>query len=191
MSDVERPAPGRRPTASILARALPGTAREVEQFVAAGGWDQPPHLFALVPTHLLLESRPALVSQLDAGSTLTPVAQEPLPEGERSLESIEWPETVAGCALVREIVVLPPEAEEELGGLPEDPEEARRAVVDHPGRQEARLVAAVLRNGTGACLLRVRGAGGVPPGEDADEDQLIERNDLAPNLIRALLATLR
>ncbi len=185
MSEAERPA-SRRPTASVLARALPGTAREVEQFVAAGGWDQPPQLFALVPTQLLLESEPGLSDQLDAESTLTPVAQETLPDGEQSLESIEWPEAVVGCALVREIVVLPPEAEEELGGLPDDPDEARQAVADHPGRQEARLVAAVLRNGTGACLLRVRGPGGDAP----DGDPLIERNDLAPNLVRALLATL-
>lgn len=184
MSEAERPA-SRRPTAGVLARALPGTAREVEQFVATGGWDQPAQLFALVPTQLLLESQPGLAGQLDVESTLTPVAQEVLPEGEQSLDSIEWPEAVAGCAFVREIVVLPPEAEEEVGGLPEDPDEARRAVADHPAKQEARLVAAVLRNGAGTCVLRVRGVG------SPDEDPMIERSDLAPNLIRALLATLR
>lgn len=189
MSEPERPSGSgrRRPTASVLARALPGSVREVEQFVANGGWDQPPQLFALVPTQLLLDSQPALAEHLDADSTLTPVAQEAPPDGDESLGAIEWPETVVGCALAREIVVLSPEAEAELGGLPEDPDEAQRAVAEHPDRQEARLVAGVLRNGTGTCVLRMRGTGESPD----DDDVVIERRDLAPNLVRALLATLR
>lgn len=106
------------------------------------------------------------------------------------LFALEWPEGVAGCALAQEIVVLPPGAQEGLGErpgeLPADTEWARRAAAAHPDRQEGRLVAAVLREGVGACVLRVRGE---PGSEDAPE-QVIEHAELAPNLLRALLATL-
>ncbi len=168
-----------------LARALPGTAREVEEFVAAAGWDQSPQLFALVPTRTLLADQPQLAGQVDTASPLTPVAQEALPEGEldTALAGIEWPEAVAGCALAQEIVVLPPDAEEALGELPDAPEEARRVVGEHPQRREARLIAAVLREGVGACVIRLRNEDGT--------DEVVEHPDLAPNLLRALLATMR
>jgi len=137
----------------VLADA--GLVAEVEEFVAAAGWDQPPQLFALVTTVTLLASQPELAEQLDARAPLTPVAQDALPEGELdvALAGIEWPHTVAGCALAQEIVVLPPEAEAGLGELPNDPVQARRAAAGHPQRREGRLVAAVLRDGASACVL--------------------------------------
>jgi hypothetical protein len=182
---ADTPTPGGEPVPEdSLARALPGTAREVEQFVGAAGWDQSPQLFALVHTRTLLADQPQLAQQVDTASLLTPVAQEALPEGEldTALAGIEWPSAVAGCALAQEIVVLPPEAEEGLGGLPDDAEEARRIAVEHPQRREARLVAAVLREGVGACVMRLRAEDG--------SGELVEHPDLAPNLLRALLATL-
>ncbi|MGH3622899.1 MAG: hypothetical protein ACRDQ5_14050, partial [Sciscionella sp.] len=45
---------------------LPQVAREVEEFVAAAGWQQPPQLFALVSTGDLLAQQPELADQLDA-----------------------------------------------------------------------------------------------------------------------------
>jgi hypothetical protein len=167
--------------------ALEATAREVEEFVAAAGWDQQPQLFALVATATLLASQPELAGQLD--TELTPVAQEALPGGEldAALASIEWPEAVAGCALVQEIVVLPPAAQAGLGELPDDPAQARRAAAGHPQRREGRLVAAVLRDGVGACVLRLR----AESGDDQGHDELVEDPQLAPNLLRALLETLR
>lgn len=178
-----------QPYLSELSRALPATAREVEEFVAAAGWDQQPQLFALVPTPALLAKQPDLAGQLDAEAALTPVAQESLPEGEldTALAGIEWPESVAGCALAQEIVVLPPEAEAGLGELADDPVQARRAAAEHPQRREGRLVAAVLREGVGACVLRLRSATG---GEE-EQEELLEDPQLAPNLLRALLDTLR
>ncbi|MGH3906336.1 MAG: PPA1309 family protein [Pseudonocardiaceae bacterium] len=178
-----------QPYLSDFSRALPATAREVEEFVAAAGWDQQPQLFALVPTPTLLASQPDLASQLDSEAALTPVAQESLPEGEldAALAGIEWPEAVAGCALAQEIVVLPPDAEAAgLGELPDDPVQARRAAADHPQRREGRLVAAVLREGVGACVLRLRASSG-----SDEQEELLEDPQLAPNLLRALLATLR
>lgn len=169
--------------------ALEATAREVEEFVAAAGWDQQPQLFALVATPTLLASQPELATQLDTDAELTPVAQEALPSGEldATLAGIEWPEAVAGCALVQEIVVLPPAAQAGLGELPDDPTEARRAAAGHPQRREGRLVAAVLRDGVGACVLRLR----AESEDDLGHDELVADPQLAPNLLRALLETLR
>jgi hypothetical protein len=178
-----------QPYPPALSEFLPAAAREIEEFVAAAGWDQQPQLFALVATATLLASQPELADQLDTQTPLTPVAQDTLPEGEldAALAGIEWPESVAGCALVQEIVVLPPEAEAGLGELPEDPAQARRAASGHPQRREGRLVAAVLRDGGGACVLRLR----ADSGDDEGCEDLVEDPQLTPNLLRALRATLR
>jgi hypothetical protein len=185
MSDPATPA---RPSPSSA--ALPQVIREVEDFAATGGWDQPPQLFALVATADLLARQPELHDQVDTASSLTPVAQEPL-AGEDladTLAGIVWPETVSGCALVQEIVVLPPDAEAELGvastGQDADAERMRRIAMEHPQRREARLVAGVLRDGSAACVLRVRGDRDSP-------DEIVEHPELAPNLVDALKETLR
>jgi len=163
-------------------------AREVEEFVAAGGWDQPPQLFALVPTTALLREQPELADQLDETSPLTPVAQEALPEGDlaEALGRIAWPDAVAGCALAQEIIVLPPSAEAGLPDADVDVDRLRQAAADHPDRTEARIVAAVLRDGQAACVLRLRGhqASAQPA------DEIVEHPELAPNLVDALRTTL-
>ena len=178
-----------QPSQSALSQALPATAREIEDFVAAAGWDQQPQLFALVATMTLLAGQPELADQLDAQTPLTPVAQDALPEGELdvALAGLEWPDSVAGCALAQEIVVLPPEAEAGLADLPDDPAQARRVAAGHPQRREGRLVAAVLRDGVGACVLRLRADSAT--GQGCEE--VVEDPQLAPNLLQALLATLR
>jgi hypothetical protein len=172
---------------------LPQVIREVEEFAATAGWDQPPQLFALVTTADLLAKHPDLGGQVDPGSPLTPVAQEPLADGDlaEALAGIAWPGTVAGCALVQEIVVLPPDAEAELHGEstpeqidPVDTERMRRIAAEHPKRREARLVAGVLRDGAAACVLRLRG-------DVEHPDEIVEHPELAPNLVDALRATLR
>ncbi|WP_007023807.1 PPA1309 family protein [Saccharomonospora iraqiensis] len=208
MSDSEERAGSARVAAS---------AREVEEFVASGGWNQPTRLFALVATAEILRQQPELAAQLDPDSEFTPVAQEDLPEGDlaEALGRIAWPDLVQGCALAQEIVVLPPEAESELpdvGGSgaagtdgrdpdEEDLERLRRAAADHPSRTEARLVAAVLRDGEASCVMRLRGvqppaqAPSDGPVDGADRasvegtDEIVEHPDLAPNLVQALRAT--
>jgi len=172
------------------APGVAAVAREVEEFVAAGGWDQAPQLFALVPTADLLREQPELAGQLDAASPLTPVAQESLPEGDlaEALGHIAWPEAVVGCALAQEIIVLPPSAEETLPADTLDVDRLRRAAADYPERTEARLVAAVVRDGPGACVMRLRGYTKPEDGEPVDE--IVEHPDLAPNLLEALRATL-
>lgn len=169
--------------------AIANAAREVEEFVASAGWDQPPQLFALVATDELLSKQPELADQLDPSCALTPIAQESLPDADlgETLAGIAWPETVAGCAVSQEIIVLPPDAEAEVSSP--DAERLRRAAANHPQRTEARLVAAVLRDGGRACVLRLRGT--APEGGDAEAyEEVIEHPDLAPNLLNALEETL-
>jgi hypothetical protein len=173
--------------------ALPTAAREVEDFLSESGWDQPPQLFALVPTAQLLQAEPGLATRLAVAEGLTPVAQDPLTDEDvaEKLAEICWPEGVTGCALAQEIVVLPPAAEAELdqavassSGSPDDLDRvAVRVAQRHPDRRDARLVVAVLRAGGYCCLLRVRGTGDQP-------DELVEHPDLAPNMVNALLRTL-
>jgi hypothetical protein len=185
MSDPAIPA---RPSPSSA--SLPQVVREVEDFAATAGWDQPPQLFALVATKDLLARQPELGDQLDAESSWTPVAQEPLPDEDigEALAGIVWPETVSGCALVQEIVVLPPDAEADLDAAATgpDPDAARmrKIAMEHPRRREARLVAGVLRDGSAACVLRVRG-------DEDSPDEIVEHPELAPNLVDALRETLR
>ncbi|MFP3671162.1 hypothetical protein SB717_39460, partial [Priestia sp. SIMBA_032] len=69
-------------------------------------------------------------------SELTLIEQEPLPvspesgmaELEHVLATTSWPSEVEGCALVQEIIVLPPEAQHDLdeavGPLVSDPDSA-------------------------------------------------------------------
>jgi hypothetical protein len=166
---------------------LRDTLVEIERHVAGRGWDQPPQLFALARTADLLASEPEFAATLGLAAdglpegALTPVEQDPLPEGplDESLRQIGWPTEVAGCALVQEVVVLPPDVE---AALPERTDVVTWAA-QHPDRREARLAVAVLRDGSRSCAVRLRATGG-------DEDALLVGDDLVPNLAEALLATL-
>lgn len=160
---------------------LESTAAEIEAHVRGSGWDRPPVLFALVRAGQFVAEEPETAARLGlgggSGDALTPIEQEDLPEGplDETLAQIGWPDSVAGCALSQEIVMLPPGVQD---GLADDARAAK-----HPQRREARLVVAVLRDGTSAAVLRLRGAQG-------SEDDLLTGPDLAPNLVEALLATL-
>jgi hypothetical protein len=171
---------------------LETVAAEIEAYVGQAGWDLAPALFALVPTRVLAAD-PAAAAVLGevaardpdeiSADSLTPVAQDELPDGplDEVLARIGWPEEVLGCALSQEIVLLPPSAEVDLNGLAADA--AAGAALDHPDRREARLVVAVLRDGRSASILRLRGTAGT------EEDDLLTGPDLAPNLVAALSAT--
>ena len=172
---------------------LAAAVAEVEEFVGTAGWDAAPGMFALVRTADLMAAQPELAAALADSGVFTPIAQEVLPAGDLSvaLSTISWPEEVAGCVLVQEIVVLPPSA---VATRAEGVEPGARATREgndveitaeeaaaHPDRAEARLAAGVLRDGKGgACLLRVRGK---------DDTDPLRGGDLAPNLLRALHAT--
>lgn len=156
-------------------------ALEVEAHVAAEGWDQPPRLFALVPTADLIAHEPALAGQLSGEpGSITPVEQEldHSRELEDLLTEIEWPDSVIGCAAVIERIMLPPGAE---AALPDDPEALVAAAAAHPDRQEVRLVAAVVRDGQAHSAVRAR---------HPLDAELLEGPDLVPGLIEHLRGTL-
>ncbi len=155
-------------------------ALEIEAHVGDGGWDQPPRLFALVLTSQLLEAQPELTDQLGAPDSYTPIEQE-LPPGrevEELLTEIGWPGEVDGCAVVMERLTLPTQAEADL---PDDPAAAAEYAAAHPDRQEMRIVAAVLRDGTEHAVVRPR----VP-----QDSPLIEGPGLLPGLVAAMRETL-
>lgn len=170
---------------------LDRTVRELERHVARSGWDGPVRVFALVRTRTAMAADPGLRGQLPpevvAGADadfdhITSVEQEDLPTGdslEEILGQISWPATVDGAAVVVERFVVPPEAER---GLPDDPDAALRTLLEHPDRQDVRLAAGVLRDGTTACAVRTRAH---------DEDFAVGTGSgLAPGLVSALRGTL-
>lgn len=165
---------------------LESATADIEAFVGSSGWDRRPTLFALVHASRLAAERsgppPDRSGPPSDDDALAPVEQEPLPDAplDEALAQISWPDTVEGCALSQEILVLPPSAE---ANLPEGTD-SLAAVANHPDRREARLVVGVLRDGACAAVLRLRGRDGQP------DSELLIGPDLAPNLAEALLATL-
>jgi hypothetical protein len=167
--------------------ALAAAVLEIEGHIAAGGWDQPARLYALVETARLVEHEPGLSAALgldeaSAQGSLTPVEQDQLAPDvplESVLESISWPPEVAGCAAVVERLVLPPDADEQI---PEDRVSAEEFAREHPDRQEVRIVAGATRAGATYCALRLRAH---------DEDQsVVGGADLVPGLLELLAGTL-
>ena len=179
------------------------TVREVEAHVAEGGWDQPLRLFALVETADLLAREPGLAETLglvapDAPGHLTPVEQDDLGTGpiDDLLARIAWPDAVLGCALVHEVVTLPPGVE---AAMPVDVRDVAAWASSHPARQEVRMAVGVLRDGSRACALRVRGRAPLAAVPDSPvalqepaplgPDEVLIGSDLAPGLAAALLTT--
>ena len=67
--------------------------------------------------------------------------------------------------------------------LPENPDEATKALAAHPDRKDVRLLVAVLRDGESTCLLRQR--------DHDTDDKVASGPDIAPGLVQALSATLQ
>jgi hypothetical protein len=173
--------------------ALAAALAEVDLHLAAGGWDQPPRLYALVKTADLVRTEPVLAQSLGLPSAteipddenLTPVEQEALPSGQsldESLAGIGWPDEVLGCALAHEVLALPPSAEAEIPDA-DDTDPVTWAAA-HPKRREVRMLVGVLRDGSRASILRVRATTNDEP------DDVVRGDELAPRLADALAATL-
>ncbi|CAM3085475.1 PPA1309 family protein [Actinomyces slackii] len=176
------------PRLAALARAVVDT----EEHVAAGGWDAPARVFALVRTRAALEADPDLADLLDEDTVraaahdaelLTVVEQEDLPGGELEdlLAQLAWPHTVDGVALSVERIMLPPAAQEEAIALP-DAHQRLAFLAEHPDRQDIRMVVGVLRSGEAWCALRSHS-------HDSPSD-VYQGADLVPGLIEALASTL-
>lgn len=158
---------------------------ELEQENAKKGWDQPPALYALVPTKDLLQledlapgARTDLQETWDGSdSHLAAVLQAALQEDnvEEFLPRIVWPDSVSGAALSVERIIVPPEVENEA---PEDPDEALEYISNHPARTDVRLTIAVNREGESWCLIRTK---------TFDDDTTVASGDqLVPSLVEAL-----
>ena len=91
-------------------QALNKAMTEAVDFVHAEGWDAPPTLFALVPTHLLIDELVSLNSA-NPSSPLTLIVQE-LPDNIRPgtqelaeyVSRLAWPAEVEGVILAQEII---------------------------------------------------------------------------------------
>ncbi|WP_026328177.1 MULTISPECIES: PPA1309 family protein [Streptomyces] len=175
----------------LAATPLTRAVLEIDEYAAGLGWDQPARLFALVDTARLREDEPELAQQLGFdeaaeepnASPLTPVEQDELPPDnplDEFLATIAWPDSVAGCALTVERLMLPPSAE---SSVPVDLDEEQLAgwVAEHPERQEVRLTVAVLRNGERDSAVRLR--------EKDASAEVLTGADLVPGLAEALTAT--
>lgn len=173
--------------------ALAAALSEVDRHLAAGGWDQPPRLYALVNTADLVSTEPALaqslglptIAEISDVENLTPVEQETPQSGQpldEWLSGIGWPAEVVGCALAHEVLALPPSAEAEIPDTADADPVSWAA--EHPQRREVRMLVGVLRDGSRASILRVRS-------NTTDEpDDVVTGDDLAPRLADALAATL-
>ncbi|WP_026413833.1 PPA1309 family protein [Actinomadura oligospora] len=167
---------------------LEEVVQDLERHAAEQGWDAAPKLYALVYGSEIRTTEPDLAAELGLatdsgqGDTLAALEQPELPAQasvEDALATIAWPDAVAGCALVIERVVLPPEAEEEI---PADPDEAASYAAGHPGREDVRMIVGVLRDGERHSALRLR--------RHEMDDEVLVGPDLVPALADALAATL-
>lgn len=163
--------------------ALATAVLEIESYASQSGWDGPGRLFALVDTAQFVRREPALAAALgldrpSEDGSLTPIEQEQLAGRlEEALETVAWPEGVAGCAAVVERLVLPPDAK-----VPEEAAQAVEFAAQHPDRQEVRIVAGVTRAGSSYCALRLRA--------HDEPESVVGGVDLVPGLLALLRATL-
>jgi hypothetical protein len=175
---------GAGPSADLTPLAV--AVGEVDNHLAAAGWDQPTRLYALVLTENFLRTDPALALTLGLSPEPTPGSLTPVEQDELEVDApldewlagISWPPEVAGCALAQEVLALPPSVEADV---PEGADAVAWAAT-HPLRREVRMVVGVLRDGSRHCSLRVRAI-------NADDD-VVTGPDLVPLLAEALADTL-
>jgi hypothetical protein len=148
---------------------------EAESYVDGKGWGGRPRLYALTaqaPAAAAGDEPASGMSDARPGA-LVPVEQDRLPDGDltAALAGVRWPADVVGCVLVTELAALPP-------GRTGDAPAAAEWTSTHPDERPARLTVGVSRSGEHVCGLRVKG-----------EDEMQVRNELAGNLVTALLGT--
>jgi hypothetical protein len=173
----------------MAANPLTRAVLEIDEYASGLGWDQPARLFALVDNARLRVQEPSLAAQLglaDEQATttgLTPIEQDEIPAGkplDEFLATIAWPDSVVGCALTVERLMLPPSAEASVpAGLSD--KKLTAWVAAHPDRQEVRMTVAVLRDGTRDSAVRLR--------EKDAATEVLTGSGLVPGLAEALSAT--
>lgn len=171
--------------------ALASELRSLEQYVAADGWDAPIRVFALVHTAQALIETPSIAEEIPPEAielskidpyALLAIEQDGLPQVpnlEALLAQLAWPQSVDGVAISVEQFVVPPHAREDLD---ESPQAQVSALMEHPDRDDVRIVVGVLRTGEAWCVLRYR--------SHDSEDQVAQSSTAVPGLIDALRTTL-
>lgn len=179
------------PPPTPAAYALADEIFGLERHVAASGWDGPIRVYALVRTAQALQDTPSLAQEIPPEAvqraksdeySLLAIEQEGLPDVdtlEDLLAQLAWPDTVHGVAVAVERIVVPAEAEADL---PEDPGAQLDALVNHPQRDDVRIVAGVLRTGESWCAMRYR--------SHDDDNEVASSSDAVPGLFDGLKATL-
>ncbi len=162
-------------------------------------WGQPPTVFAIVPTALVAAAEPSLLDQLDDGAELTPIEQESLPTTSRAApprSTSSWPRPRGRprwsaalwcrrswcCRPRRSPTWTTRSPRRSPIGTPRT-RPPGPAAESHPDRREARLIAAVLRDGPSLALLQLR------PTDDDDPFAGVELrtyDNLAPGVVSAL-----
>ena len=159
------------------ADALVAALLDLDRHVGRDGWDQPPRLFGLVLNDVLAEAEPVLSREMGLRATkdgglpgaLTAIEQDEFRStGEltRDLATLQWPESVFGCALATVRTFLPAAYEADL---PDDPE-----------GQEIRVVVGVDRAGNRHGVGRLA----------SRPEEVLGAPDLVPALASALAHTL-
>ncbi|MGW0037550.1 PPA1309 family protein [Gordonia sp. NPDC003376] len=191
MSDLTAPRSPFSP--DDLGRALADALRFVSSTdgIPSADAGRAPQVFALVPTALLAQLQPDLVSA-DDDSALSPIAEEPLPATavaephavlEEFLATASWPDAVAGAAVVVDILMLPPDARPDLPTADgSSPIALRSAATTHPDSRPARLAVGALRHGRSLALVELWSDEGIP--------ERRTHPDLARDLQDALAASL-
>ncbi len=169
--------------------ALASTLVEIEAHIDQLGWDRPVLVFALARTLSMLDSDPAVAKLLPKTArqeaqanpeALTAVLQENLPATstlDELLSQLSWPTHVEGAAICTESMVVPADVEAKALAIT-DPQERQELLEAHAERQDVRLLAAVMRTGENWCVMRMRG-----------QDQLVQGEDLVPELVAGLRST--
>ncbi len=162
--------------------ALTAAVVETGRHAAGKDWGQPPQLYALAKRAVLDPLSPGLPPEVRDASedSLIPIEQDALPEGQPAdvLASVHWPNEVAGCALVTEVIMLPQDARKDA---PDGQAATEKWATDHPKGHKARLTVGVLRDGRYACCLQLHGEEELVIGESL--------SDATDDVVAALLGT--
>ena len=173
-------APEQQSDGGDTGHALLACLMEIDRHIDQAGWEQPPLLFALVPTAELEAAEPHLArTELAPPDRLSAIQQDEFDAGEDvvgALARVMWPDAVVGCALSLVRSFLPPDAEADL---PDDPAQAETYVQEHPQRQDVRAVVGVLRDGPTQGIARLH----------THPDDVLSGPDLLPGVVTALAGT--
>ena len=168
--------------------ALAAAVLEIESHLADGGWDQPARLYALVDTAQLVRREPALASAMGLDASSERGLAHRGGAGPARPRTCRWSRCWSRSPGPTTWPVAPRWwsgwccRRRPTSAIPEDPESAQQFALEHPDRQEVRIVAGATRHGATYCALRLRA--------HDDDQSVVGGIDLVPGLLALLGATL-